>query len=185
MKRLCLVLALVSTVVAAPVAMAQSDLGFKRMGAAVGFVSPEDMDGTFMIGVFADHGWITPAIGLESRIDYWSQSEEAFGAEASVRDIVLGARGKYYFEVNHPTIKPFAGVGLGLHFLHAEVTIPPIGGFPEQTVEDSSTELGIDFGGGMAMNVGPRTDILTELWYTVSDASQLALRFGLSYKLNP
>jgi opacity protein-like surface antigen len=166
-------------------ASAQSDLGFKSVGAAVGYVSPEDLDGTFSIGVFADHGTITPQIGLESHLDFWSWSEEAYGVEAAVSDISLGARGKYYFEVAHSSIRPFAGAGLGLHFVHAEVTVPPQGGFPEMSAEDSSTKLGLDLGGGMATTIGPKTDLLAEIWYgIVSDVGQFSLRVGMSYKLD-
>jgi len=166
-------------------AMAQSDLGLKNVGVAVGFVSPEDLDGTFSLGVFADHGLITPRVGLESRLDYWSASQRSFnGAEASVSDVTLGARAKYYFPVDHPTLRPFAGGGLALHLVHAEVTIPAQFGNPEMTAEDSSTKLGLDLGGGIAMPMNPRWDFLGELWYSiVSDVGQFSLRAGLSYKL--
>lgn len=161
-----------------------ADLGFKRVGAAVGYVSPQDIDGTFSLGVFADCGTITPKIAVESRIDYWSHSEEAFGVEASVRDIVVGARGKYLFEMQGSNLRPFAGAGLGLHLLHAKVTTPAFGGFPATTAEDSSTKLGLDLGGGVATAINPQMDLLGELWYgIVSDVSQLSLRVGVSYKL--
>jgi outer membrane protein W len=74
--------------------------------------------------VFADMGRITNNIMLEPRMDYWSKSEGAFGAEASIRDLSVGARAKYLFETSNPKIQPFAGVGLGMHFLKAEVTVP-------------------------------------------------------------
>jgi opacity protein-like surface antigen len=161
-----------------------SHMGLKAIGAAVGFVSPEDADGTFSVGAFADWGMITPEIGLESRLDYWSQSESSFGVEASVSDITLGARGKYYFEVSNSNLRPFAGAGLGLHFLHAEVVIPAQPGFPEMKAEDSSTKLGLDLGGGLAIPINPRADLLTELWYgVVSGANQFSLRVGLSHRL--
>src|SRR5262245_36452887 len=186
MNRFVLFLTLALGVLAAPAAMAQSDLGLKSIGGAVGFVSPEDIDGTFLLGIYADHGTMMPRLGLESHIDYWGKSEEAFGAKSSVDDIAVGARAKYYFEVSSPTIRPFAGGGLGLHFLHAEATIPAQFGFPETKVEDSSTKLGLDLGGGIVTSVGPRTDLLAESWFAiVSDISQFSLRVGLSYKLNP
>jgi hypothetical protein len=69
-----------------------------------------------------------------------------------------------------------------MHFIGAEATMA-IPGFPTTTVEDSQTKLGLDLGGGMAMSVSPRTDLLGELWYgVVSDVSQFSLRCGLSYK---
>jgi hypothetical protein len=183
MKRISPLIALALCALASQAAMAQSDIGLKSIGAAVGYVSPEDLDGTFGLGVFADMGRITPDIGLETRIDYWSQSEEAFGTEVSIRDIAVGARGKYYFSTANPRVRPFAGAGLGLHFLSAEVTVsvPP---FPTVTTDDSETKLGLDFGGGIATSMSPRADLHAEMWYgIVSDVSQFSLRVGMSYKL--
>jgi hypothetical protein len=183
MKRNVLLLTLAIGLLASSAALAQSNLGLEGVGVAVGYVSPEDFDGTLGFGVFANHGFLAPRWGLESRLDYWSQSEGAYGVEATVSDVTLGARSKYYFE-SKSTVRPFAGVGLGLHFLHAEVVTPPQFGFPETRVEDSSTKLGLDVGGGIAAPLGPRTDFLGEAWYgIVSDVSQFSLRAGLSYAL--
>jgi len=183
MKRALLFTLLMATLVTGS-ALAQSDLGMKSVGVAAGFVSPEDLDGTVSIGVFADHGTIVPNLGLESRIDFWSTSQEAFGTELAVSDITIGARTKYYFEVNHPTLRPFAGAGLAIHMLHAKVTIPAGPGFPEQTAEDSETKLGLDLGGGVNMPMNPRWDFNGELWYgIVSDVGQFSLRAGFAYKL--
>jgi hypothetical protein len=183
---MAIVLALAFCALTSQSAMAQSDLGFKGIGAAVGVVSPEDLDATFGIGMIVDHGTIIPELGLETRLDYWSKSEDTMGSEVSVRDITLGTRGKYFFELTNSSIRPFAGAGLGLHFLNAEVTVTPPPGFPGPTtvVEDSSTKLGLDLGGGIAAPVGPRTNLLAEMWYgIVSDFSQFSLRVGMSYKL--
>jgi opacity protein-like surface antigen len=184
MKRNILLLTMALCALAASSAMAQSDLGLKNVGVALGYVSPEDLDGTLGIGVFANHGTIAPHIVLESRIDYWGQSQEAFGAKSEVSDIAIGARGKYTFETANPKLHPFAGAGLAIHMVHAKVTIPAQFGFPEQTAEDSSTKLGLDLGGGIATPLGPRTDLLGEVWYgIVSDVSTFSLRIGMSYKL--
>jgi len=184
MKRRMFALVLALSALVASNAMAQSSLGLKSLGVAAGFVSPENLDGTFSFGVFADHGTIAPRIGLESRIDYWGWSESAFGVKSSVSDIVVGARGKYYFSVVSPTLRPFAGAGLGMHFLHAKVSIPSQPGFPAMTAEDSSTKLGLDLGGGVAMPVAPGTELLGEMWYgVVSDVSQFSIRVGMSRKL--
>lgn len=186
MKRmtLLLTLTLASLALAAPAAMAQSDLGLKRIGASIGLVDPEALGTTFGIGVFADHGTLTPNINLESRIDYWGQSESFFGTETSFRDIALGVRGKYNFETSNPKLRPFLGAGLGLHLLKAEVTIPPQFGFPGSTVEASSTEVGVDLGGGISTPLSPKTDLLGETWFGIVDgANSFSLRAGLSYKL--
>ncbi len=183
MKRIALLLALAAGVLAAPVAIAQTNLGIRGIGGAIGYVSPENADGALGLGVFADCGTITPHIGLETRLDYWSETQEGFYSKATLSDVILGARGKYYFDVASPKIRPYAGTGLGIHMLHARVTVSDPG-FPPITAEDSSTRLGLDLGGGFSTAVGTRTDFLAEAWYgIVSDVSQFSLRFGLSYRL--
>ena len=184
MKRLTLFLAVALCLTTAPAAMAQSDMGLKNLGAAVGFVSPENLDMTFSIGAFADWGMMAPNIGLETRLDYWGWSETNFGMETSIRDIALGARGKYYFETANPRVRPFAGAGLALHFITAEVNIPAMPPFPAESYSDTQNKLGLDLGGGLATPINPRTDFLAEAWYgIVSDVSQFSLRAGISYKL--
>jgi len=169
-------------------ARAQSDIGFKRLGVSAGLVNVEDVDATVGFGVFADLGTMSPTLRLEPYLDYWSKSEDVTGGgEASVRDVVLGARGRYMFETTS-NVHPFAGAGLGLHFVRAEVDIPEqnFGGFiiPAQHVEDSSTKLGLDVGGGIETPLNATTDFIAQGWYTfVSDVAQLSLKVGLSWRM--
>lgn len=184
MKLRIVLLTLALCGLAAGSANAQANLRFNRIGGAVSYVSPEHIGGTLGLGVFADLGTLAPNIGLEARLDYWSASEGGFGVESHVRDITIGARGKYYFPAPNSPFRPFAGAGLGFHVINAKVEIAAVPGFPAQEVSDSETRLGLDLGGGAATSVGPRTDLIGEVWYgIVSDASQFSLRFGVSYKL--
>lgn len=176
-RRIGLLMIAVCTLAAQP-ARAQSDLGFKRAGVALQMVSPENIDASFGVGVFADHGTIAPRWGLESRLDWWSHSESSFGAEASFSDITLGERVKYQFPVTSPNLQPFAGFGLGMHFLSARVDLPaPFTG----TAKSSETRVGFDFGGGITTALNPSLDFTGEAWYSVvSDVNQFSLRAGVS-----
>ena len=99
-------------------------------------------------------------------------------------DIAIGARTKYHFEVKNPKFRPYAGVGPGMHFIHAEETIPAGGGFSALTVDDSRTNLGLDLGGGVATALSPRSDLMGELWYgVITDVSQFSMHVGMSFKL--
>jgi hypothetical protein len=170
-------------------AFAQADIGLKGAGLKIGIVGPQDVDATVGFAAFADLGQITPNIMMETYIDYWQQSENLFtGGEATIRDITWGTRAKWMFPVSNPKIKPFAGAGLGVHFLNAKVDVPAqfIGPIlmPAFTLEDSSTKVGLDIGGGVAATINDRTDFIGELWYGfVSDVNQLALNVGFLYKL--
>lgn len=184
MIRKTLVLTLAISALAATCAFAQADLGLKNVGVAVGYVSPENLDGTFSFGVFADHGTIAPNFGLESHLDYWGWSENVGGTESSIKDIAIGARTKYHFQTANPGIRPFAGAGLGIHFLSSEVNVPAGGGFPATTATSSENKLGLDLGAGFATTLSPRTDFLAEAWYgIVADVSQFSLRAGMQFKL--
>ncbi len=182
MKRTTLFLAVALGLATAPAAMAQSDLGLKHVGVSLGFVSPERLDATFSFGAFADWGQIAPKVTLESRVDHWSWSETLLGVESKLRDISVAVRGKYHFETANPKVRPFAGAGLGMHFLNAEVT--DTNSSPATSVSDSQTKLGLDLGGGLMTPLNPRTDFVGEAWYgIVSDVTQFSIRAGLSYKI--
>ena len=182
MKRFALLLAVALCALTATSAAAQSDIGFKNVGIAVGYVSPENLDGVFGIGGFADLGTVAPNIGLEARLDYWGWSQTNFGVETAVRDVQFGARGKYYFETQNPKVRPFAGAGLAAHFISMEVTDTSTPG--GMSASDSQNKLGLDIGGGLATPINAKTDFLAEAWYgIVTDWSQFSVRAGLSYKI--
>lgn len=178
---------LLSSLLATPL-VAQSDIGFKGVGGEIGFVSPQDVDTTLGLGVFADLGMVAPRFQLEGFLDYWSQTELVTGGgEVGIRDLAFGVRGKYIFPNQNPGLRPFAGFGLGLHMLNAEVSVPDIdyGGIviPGETYSDSTTRFGLDLGGGLAAAMSDKTDFIGEMWYgIVDDFNQLSVKAGILYK---
>lgn len=165
-------------------ATAASNMGLKALGGNVGLVSPEDIDETVGLGVFADWGNLSPSWALGSNLDYWSKSEDlGFGTDVSVRDISFSTRAKYLFAVSSPKFQPFVGGGLGLHFLRAEVSFDdPF--FGEETYSDTQTELGIDLGGGFRTPLGASSELAGDLWYSiVDDFSQLSLKVGVAFRM--
>ena len=184
MKHTALLLALALGLLSAQPSAAQSNIGLHAIGANAAFVSPENLDGAFGLGVFADLGQIAPRIGLEPTIEYWSRTDNQFGIENTLRDVSIGMRGKYYFDVANPKVRPFAGAGLGLHFLHAE-TSANLPGFGNVSATGSDTKLGLDIGGGIATPLNSKNDFRAEAWYgIVSDVNQFAVRVGISHKLS-
>jgi opacity protein-like surface antigen len=161
-------------------AWSQANLGLRSVGVQVGMVSPENSDATIGFGGLADLGTLAPNLRITSHLDFWSKSQDSpLGGSASVGDVTLSARGEYQFPVTNTRLQPFAGAGLAMHFLHAKVEVP---GF--LTAEDSSTKLGLDLGGGLAMPVSPRTEFRSEVWYGIVDNySQLSLKAGLAFKI--
>jgi hypothetical protein len=170
-------------------AWAQADMGFRAAGFEIGIVGPDNTDAAVGLRLFTDLGTVYPNIALQTHVGFWSSSEDlGFLGKTSVRDIIAGARARYMFEVSNPQFQPFAGAGLGLHFLRAEVTIPDqdIGGIivPGFSVSDTSTKLGLDIGGGTMLNLNEKAGLVGELWYTfVSDVGQLSAHVGFVYFL--
>jgi hypothetical protein len=104
-----------------------------------------------------------------------------------VSDLSFGARGKYMCHASSPKFQPYAGSGLGLHFMTAKVTIPDqmIGGFlvPGMTAKDTSTQLGLDMGGGFVTPLSAKTALTGDLWNTfVEDVSRFSLKIGVAMK---
>jgi len=155
-----------------------SGFGLNGLGVDVGLVDPEAAGSTIGFGGFANLGNIARDVRLSSHVNYWSKSENAFGAEASIRDISVGARAKYMFHVSSPKLQPYLGTGVGLHFYHMKAGIP---GF---MVEDSVTKLGLDLGGGVLTPVSPKTDLMGEMWYSVADIDQFSMKVGLAFHIN-
>ena len=171
-------------------ASAQSNLVLKGVGAKIGLVDPEDIDAVFQFGLFTDMGNITPSIALESYINFWSKTDDLLGGgEVYVRDLVIGAKGKYLFSTANPTIRPYAGAGLGFHILKSGVDIPAryYGGSllaPAISEDDTEIKVGLDMGTGISLDINQKWAIQGEAWYSiVSDISQLAIQVGILYSL--
>ena len=163
------------------VASAQANLGFKGIGVRAGMVDPENLDATLAFGIFTDLGTFHPSVSFETYVSYWSWSEDVAGlAEVSFRDVVIGAKTEYMFNVS--TIRPFIGAGLSVHILKSEMAI----GIPGVFSFDASatdTKLGVDVGGGLRANASDRIDIIGEAWYGfVSNINQLGVTAGVLFK---
>lgn len=176
----------ICTIVAAAVP-ASAAVGLQGLGFRVGVVDPDGVDATIGLGLVMDMGSITPNVALEGYSKLWWQSEGAFGTEWSVRDVAFGARTTYRFDVGNPGIRPYAGGGLGIHVMTAEVSTAPVivGGtvlYPGSSIDDTELHLGLDLGGGVRFDSGGKYAFLTEFWYSVvNDFSHVALNVGLVY----
>ncbi len=175
--------------VASQNAWAASNLGMRSAGFDVGYVDPENVPGTMGFGAFANMGNLSPDIRLQPHLGYWSKSEEAFGSKATISDIAFSTRGLYMFHMTSPKFQPYAGAGLGIHFVHAKVSTAAqdLGGgliIPAMEASDTSTKLGLDMGGGFTTPLSQKTDFTLDLWYTaVSDVGHLSLKAGISFDL--
>ena len=166
-------------------ASAAANLALRGIGLKAGIVNPEDVDMTLGMGLIFDLGTLAPNVAFESYAGFWSQTETFYGSEFRMRDFSVGAKAKYLFKVSNPAVVPFAGAGLGLHFLNAHVETPSFdfGGtiIPGTSVGDTSTELGLDLGGGLRVDTGKKFAFIGESWFTVSDVNHFSIMAGAVY----
>ncbi|MGE5175814.1 MAG: hypothetical protein ACM3JJ_05500 [Hyphomicrobiales bacterium] len=165
-------------------AFAASDMGWKSLGVNVGYVDPSNVDGTVGFGAFADLGSFAKDWHLMPQLGYWSKSQGAFGVTASVSDFSVGTRANYMFHVSSPKFQPYAGAGLGLHFVSTKATVPDFLNGGTMEVTDSATKLGLDMGGGFVTPLSAKTDLTGDVWYTaVSDVDHFSMKIGIAMKL--
>lgn len=180
MKRVVLFLA----VLALSATSASAAPIIRGFGFSAGYISPEDADGTFGFGAFADIALAIPSFSISPYADYWKTSEDfPDGGEASARDIVVGAHGLYSIALPNPVISPFLGAGAGLHFTRAEIDFGSSGLFGDGSTDVSESKLGFDVGGGMGAGLGS-VQLRGEGWYTfVEDFNYWTLKLGLMFPI--
>jgi hypothetical protein len=187
MKRVSVVLAIVAVCTLIAVnASAQANFALRGIGLKAGIVEPEDVDMTLGLGLVFDLGTVHPRVAVESYAGFWSQTEEAYGAEYGVRDYSFGAKAKYMFPTSNPTLQPYLGGGLGLHILEAHAETAPIsfGGsiiVPGYSASETDLKIGMDLGGGLRIDRGQKFAFFGEGWFTISEVSHFSLMAGATY----
>jgi len=151
-------------------------------GVDVAYISPEGFDGTIGVGGFMNFGTPISSLQVEPFASYWSRTEGIPGAEASLSDLTLGARGKFVLPLSSNAIEPYVGAGLGLHFLKAGADITLFDQTTSLSVTDS--EIGIDLGGGISVPVTARFSLRGEGWYSFVGSSEWAsARLGAVFSM--
>lgn len=151
-------------------------LGFRGIGARIGFVDPEDASSTVVWGAHVDAGTLVRNVHLLPYFEYWSAGAEVGEFQADVSDLTIAADINVDFPLQDARITPYLGGGLGVHFLNAETNAPG------ETSSDE-TKFGLNVQGGMRNQIMPNLNLFGELRYSfVSDAGQLKLVGGFTYQ---
>ncbi len=146
-------------------------LGFQGLGARIGFVDPEGASSTVALGIHVDGGEFVRHVHLMPMAEYWSVGV----AGSDIKDFTLGMDVNVDFPVEGGRVIPYAGGGLGLHFVSFDVPPGFIG-------DNSDTKLGLNMQGGIRNQVMPNLGIFGELKYSfVSDVNQLKIMGGFTY----
>ena len=173
---------LAALLASAPGAMAQTEtarepgLGFQGLGARIGFVDPEGASSTLELGVHIDAGQITRGVRLQPVVEYWSLGQEVGPYDSDISDLSFGLDINVDFPLQDSRIVPYAGGGLGMHFLSFDSTVPNV-------PDNSETKLGLNIQGGIRNDIMPNLSLFGEARYNfVSDANQLKVLGGFTYR---
>jgi len=146
-------------------------MGFQGMGARIGFVDPEGASGTVALGLHVDLGEFVKSVHIMPLVEYWKVGVSS----VDVSDLTLATDVDLDFPLQGGRVVPYAGGGLGLHFVKADDPL-----FPAGNVSD--TKLGLNIQGGIKNQVMPNLGLFGEVKYVfVSDFNQLKIMGGFTY----
>ena len=133
----------------------QAELGLKAIEARVGFTDLEGAAGsTFIVSGGVDMGKLTPDIGLEFGVDFWTKSWGEGFFDASTTNIGFLANVRYNFRMEG-TIHPFAFAGASLHYFSSSASCDGCGWLGENVDNsDSEIDFGANFGAGAEFGSG-------------------------------
>jgi hypothetical protein len=173
--RVAIVAAVAFFLISVPV-LGQSDIGFKGIGAKIGYLKPEDIDGTFTVGAVVDLGTFIPELHWDASIQYWSASNDELDYDWSWTDVAIKSTVRYLFPTGG-NVAPYAGGGLGIHFYSWEHD-GPVGSY-----SDSDSEFGFHILGGVEFPLAPQWKVQVEAEYASADLDQIAVVANFIYAL--
>jgi len=136
--------------------------GLSGIGASLGYVSPEDLDGALSIGGHLELEQADSRLHLVPGMRFWKVN--------GVSDVDINADALYHFD---PTgsVSPYAGAGLGLQFSHSDAT------------DDSNTSLGPNLFGGVRFPASFGHSFV-EARFGFEKISQFSILGGLTWNLH-
>ena len=150
-------------------------LGFKGIGARIGFVDPEDASGTLLLGGHVDAGTFVKNVHVLPYVEYWSTGAEAGTVHVDRSDFTVALDVDVDFPMAGQRITPYLGGGLGIHFLSVNTNAPG-------ETNNDDTKAGLNIQGGLRNQFMPNLSLFGEARYSfVSDANSFRLLGGFTY----
>jgi hypothetical protein len=131
--------------------------GVSGFGGKIGYVAPEDLDGTLTIGAHVELERPGSRLHLLPNLMYWSSDR--------VSDLNPNFDLYYHFNAEG-LLTPYLGAGLGLHAVSVD--------------DNSDLDLGANIFGGMRFP-GPSTHYFIEGRYAATDFPHFALVGGMTF----
>ncbi len=133
--------------------------GVEGVGGKLGYCSPQDLDGTAMMGVHADLSQNGTHFHLLPNVTYWNVD--------GVRDVAPNLDAYYHFQPERK-VSPYLGAGVGVNVIH------------DNRVDRSNTDAGVNLLGGVQFPTATR-HYFVEGRYTVSDLHQVSVLTGFTF----
>jgi hypothetical protein len=153
----CIALLLMLALATAGAVPSAEAFGMTGFGGKIGYLSPENADGTVVVGGHLEFEQAGTQLHLIPSVMYWSTD--------GVSDLSVNADAYYHF-YREGLMTPYVGAGLGLNALNFD------GG-------GSSNDLGANLIGGLRMP-GQAAHFFMEARYTISDISQFGVLGGIT-----
>jgi len=182
MKRLFVIIAVLG-VAAFSLGDANAASPLRSVGVQAGYVSPENIDGTWTVGFGLDFGLPMANLYIQPFAGYWNYSETILIADASITDWTVGGNVKYVIPTSAAKVRPFVQGGAAMHMLKAstEVNDPLFGSF---SAEVSDTQFGLQAGGGVMVDASPRVSIVgSGMFHIVENYNQWMVTGGVQINL--
>ena len=180
------VIAMVVAMVSLVTVSANASNGLRSIGVGVGYVTPDNLDGTLAFGLNFDFGLPVNNLFLQPFAGYWSYSLDVsalgFDASSSISDWQFGANAKYAFVTSAANLHPYVQGGAAIHLLTADITSSFLGA--PLSLSTSETKFGVQGGAGLAYDVSERFALYGEGNYSlVTDFNQWRVGGGVRVNL--
>ncbi|MCK4412373.1 MAG: outer membrane beta-barrel protein [Candidatus Eisenbacteria sp.] len=145
---------------------AAGEIGLQAIEGRIGFVDLEAPGGsTFMISAGADLGQLSPDLGLEAGIDFWTkgldEGSDGYGGCNCTWDYswsTIAFIGNVRYDIQtEGSFAPFLFGGLGFHFWKADADVDCSGcgvEWVDEGYSHSDLEIGFNFGAGADIGSG-------------------------------
>lgn len=148
----------------------------RMIGVNAGYVSPENADGTWAIGMSFDLGIPATNFTIQPFVNYWSLSEDISGVTADFSDWAVGANVKFNIPTAAVSLTPYVGAGMSAHLTNAQVQ--------SLSFDESETKFGWQVVGGLKWDSSGRWGLHGEGWYNgVENVNHFTAMAGVHFNL--
>jgi hypothetical protein len=185
-KQIVVIATLAVCLVLGTAAFAKSNIGFKGVGAKIGFISPEaGIGSTIGFGAVVDLGTITPEIALSGDVMYWSKSHTEFEAKYAYSQIYISGTAKYFFNTSKGAkFMPYAGAGLEFVIGKSKYEYSgPYADIYTHNWSTSNSELGFHIVGGAKYPLDASKYVFAEARYSMGGFNMFGIFGGIVFKL--